>query len=167
MRKLRKNVHEKYTPLSLSPSHTHIFSLVLSLSVSHSFARTQTRTLKRENQGSRCFLWLFPLPCVKRNFLKLLDGSLPSSLLKADSRMEANYSETTTRESPRALFDYYILVKRFVPPVADFIGRIAWQCITLSAEAQNENRDRGSFVGEHRIDKGGLFRYEIRGNYLS
>lgn len=81
--------------LFLSLSFSLIFSLALSLCLWHSFSRTDTHAQTRESRIS-----LLPssgsplvLPCVKRNFLKLLDGSLPSSFLKADSRMEANYSE--------------------------------------------------------------------------
>lgn len=62
--KLRKNVHEK-------SAHTLFFSLYISLTRRH--ARIQ-----HKNQETTLSLSLFPpsiLPCVKQNFLKLLDGS--------------------------------------------------------------------------------------------
>lgn len=113
MRKLRKNVHEKYLSLTRTLSLTLIFSgwPFFFRALSHRHARSHVRI---KDLVASVLFWLssrFPMR-VKRNFLKLLDGSLPSSFLKADSRMEANYSETTTRESPRSFFDYYTSAER-------------------------------------------------------
>ncbi|KAL0124223.1 hypothetical protein PUN28_006218 [Cardiocondyla obscurior] len=76
------------------------------------YTHAQTRESKISLLAS---FWLSSrLPMrVKRNFLKLLDGSLPSSFLKADSRMEANYRRNDdARIAARACFLIIILPRR-------------------------------------------------------
>lgn len=160
MRKLRKNVHEKYTSLSLSLSLSHLLASSFSLALFHTDTHAHTRESKISLLASSWLSSRFPMR-VKRNFLKLLDGSLlPSSFLKADSRMEANYSETTTRESPRSFWLLYFSGERFIPPVVGITGRIA-----LSAEARIATGARSLARGNTESIR--LFRYEVRGNYLS
>lgn len=146
MRKLRKNVHEN---IHLTLSLIFSLALFLSLALFHTDTHAQTRKSKISLLASFGSPLVFP--CAKRNFLKLLDGSLPSSFLKADSRMEANYSEANRemRIAVRArAFLIIIPQRRDLSCRSDFIERIARRRITLSVEA----RIPRSLAGEYRID---------------
>lgn len=93
MRKLRKNVHEKYTLFSLSPSHTYIFSLVLSLCFSFFRSHTDTHAQTRESKIS-----LLPLalssPMRETKFLetsrRISSKQLTKSRLKDGGELQRN-----------------------------------------------------------------------------
>lgn len=110
--KLRKNVHEKCTPLSLFSIYTRIRTRIqthvhvrLAFSSSHSTTVTHTRTQARESQGLSHHSLPLRSPLSRSSPMhetKFLETSrrISKQLCKkprADSRMEAKHSEMTTR----------------------------------------------------------------------
>lgn len=155
MRKLRKNVHEKYTPLARSFSLSSSRSLFLCLSHS-SLAHRHARSDARIKDLAAPFLWLSSRsPMRETKFLetsrRISSKQLSKSRLKDGGELQRI---TTTRESPcaRALFDYYTSAERLILPIARLHREKPCERLIPTCRAIGRSSKRQALAGEYRID---------------